>query len=96
MKRIISKPFGAMCLSVMILVIWAANGTAFNEVNKDTMGVAIKGYDTVAYWTQGRAVKGNQEFSHTWNDAEWLFASVENRDLFASDPDHYAPQYGGH
>jgi len=58
-------------------------------------GVAIGGWDTVAYFTESRAVPGKPEFSHEWEDATWLFASQENLDLFASDPAAYAPQFGG-
>ena len=66
------------------------------KINSDIFGVAIKGYDTVAYFTEGRAVKGKREFAFSWNDAEWYFASAENRDLFTADPEHYAPKYGGY
>ena len=55
-----------------------------------------KRYDTVAYHNENRAVKGNSKFSYKWNDAKWLFASAGNRDLFASNPERYAPQYGGY
>ena len=41
-------------------------------------------------------MKGKKEFSYEWNDATWRFASAENRDLFAADPERYAPQYGGY
>jgi hypothetical protein len=57
---------------------------------------AIRGYDPVAYFTQGRPVKGSKEFTHVWNGAEWRFASAENRDRFAAAPQKYAPQYGGY
>lgn len=57
--------------------------------------VAIKGYDTVAYFTDGKPVKGKSEFAYTWNDAEWHFANAVHRDLFAADPERYAPQFGG-
>jgi YHS domain-containing protein len=57
---------------------------------------AIRGYDPVAYFTQGRPVKGSKEFTHRWNGAEWRFASAENRDRFAAAPQQYAPQYGGY
>ena len=59
-------------------------------------GVAIQGYDTVAYFTDGRAMRGKPEYEHTWNGARWLFASAEHRDLFARDPDRYAPRFGGY
>lgn len=66
------------------------------KINSDIFGVAIKGYDTVAYFTEGRAVKGKSKFSYSWNDAEWYFDSAENRNLFEADPEHYAPKYGGY
>lgn len=80
---------------VALIVTWATQASAFEEVNKNFFGVAIKGYDPVAYFTEGEAVKGESKFSYVWNDAKWYFASQANRDLFASDPERYAPQYGG-
>lgn len=59
-------------------------------------GAAIRGYDPVAYFTDGAPVKGKGEFSHEWQGVTWKFASAENRDAFASDPEKYAPQYGGY
>jgi hypothetical protein len=59
-------------------------------------GVAIEGYDTVAYFADGRATKGSEQFAHDWLGATWLFANAEHRDLFAEQPMQYAPQYGGH
>ncbi len=64
-------------------------------VYSDSSG-AIRGYDPVAYFTQGRPVKGSKEFIHRWNGAEWRFASAENRARFAAAPEKYAPQYGGY
>ncbi|MDJ0958014.1 MAG: YHS domain-containing (seleno)protein [Arenicellales bacterium] len=58
-------------------------------------GVAIKGYDTVAYFTENQAIKGSPEFVHSWRDAKWHFVNAEHRDLFAADPERYAPQFGG-
>ncbi|MCV9385773.1 YHS domain-containing (seleno)protein [Reichenbachiella ulvae] len=57
---------------------------------------AINGYDPVAYFTVGKAVPGSDSFSVEWNEAKWLFSSDENRSLFESAPDQYAPQYGGY
>jgi len=64
--------------------------------NVDSDHVAIHGYDTVAYFTEGKAVKGRGEFAHVWEDASWHFASAANRDLFTANPDRYAPEYGGY
>jgi YHS domain-containing protein len=58
--------------------------------------VAIKGYDPVAYFTDGKPVKGSKDFTTEWQKATWRFASAKNRDLFAKDPERYAPQYGGY
>ncbi len=57
---------------------------------------AIRGYDPVAYFTEGKAVKGDRAFRYRWRDADWFFASAEHRDLFAAAPRQYAPQYGGY
>lgn len=59
-------------------------------------GSAINGYDPVAYFTEGRPVEGSDEFTLTWNDAIWRFSSAMNRDRFESDPEAYAPRYGGY
>jgi YHS domain-containing protein len=58
-------------------------------------GVAIRGTDPVAYFTEGRPVEGSSDFTADWNGAEWRFASAENRDKFVADPEAFAPQYGG-
>lgn len=64
---------------------------------KDTAtGIAINGYDTVAYFTDGKPVKGNEAFAYEWNGGKWLFASQAHLDLFKSNPTKYAPQYGGY
>ena len=59
-------------------------------------GIAIKGYDPVAYFTKGRAMKGSEKFAHTWMGAPWHFANARHRDLFAAEPIKYAPQFGGY
>ena len=62
----------------------------------DRSGLALDGYDAVAYFTESRAVKGRAEFELTWDGARWRFASAANRDRFVSDPSRYAPQFGGY
>lgn len=58
-------------------------------------GLAVKGYDPVAYFTLGKPTKGSADITYTWSDAEWRFATTEHRDLFIADPNRYAPQFGG-
>jgi YHS domain-containing protein len=57
---------------------------------------AIKGYDTVAYFSESKPVKGKSQVSTEYNQATWLFSSQKNLDLFKANPDEYAPQYGGY
>ena len=59
-------------------------------------GLAIRGYDPVAYYQQSAPVKGSSQFSFQWQGATWLFASADNRDRFQAEPERYAPQYGGY
>ena len=67
------------------------------EVNTGYFGsVAIQGYDPVAYFTLGKATRGNEEHAYKWLGAEWHFATKENKQSFAASPIKYAPQYGGH
>jgi hypothetical protein len=61
--------------------VWVQTTTAVisTRVNTDSFGVAILGYDTVAYHTEGRPVKGKSEIFYSWNDATWRFATTENQ-----------------
>ncbi|MCV2403145.1 YHS domain-containing protein [Marinomonas sp. C2222] len=65
------------------------------DINANSKNVAIKGYDTVAYFTMEKPVKGSKEFTATYKGATYYFASAENRDLFNADKTKYLPQYGG-
>ena len=89
-----------LAVAVMVVAVAGFFGlSAKSEIaahNIDSYGVAIHGYDTVAYFTDGKATKGKSEFEHVWEDARWHFASATNRDLFATNPDRYAPKFGGY
>lgn len=86
--------YGASALVLVLLVTNAAAATE-PEVNTTAGDVAINGYDTVAYFTDGKATKGSQEHEAVWQNAHWRFASPEHRRLFEADPSRYAPQFGG-
>ncbi len=58
-------------------------------------GVALKGYDAVAYFNSDQPTQGSGEYSHDWEGVTWRFSSSENRDLFVGNPEAYAPQFGG-
>ena len=59
-------------------------------------GIAIRGYDTVAYFTKSMPVEGRDSFTAQWSGATWKFSSQEHLDLFVAEPEKYAPQYGGY
>lgn len=58
--------------------------------------IAVQGHDPVAYFTDGKPVKGSKDFVAEYQGAEFRFASAANRDAFRADPAKYAPQYGGY
>jgi YHS domain-containing protein len=55
--------------------------------------LALKGYDTVAYFTEKRAMHGNPQYQHEWDGATYQFASAKHLEMFKADPDRYLPQY---
>jgi hypothetical protein len=84
-----------MLLRMVLLPIAAvlAAGSAAHAQDKRVM---LKGHDPVAYFTEGRPVKGLPQFTHDWDGDRYQFASAANRDKFIADPDRYAPQFGGY
>ncbi len=92
-------------LFTLIAVIFSLSlaASADGEINLKKPGLfggswshALNGYDTVSYFTDGKATKGKKDFSAEYKGAKWLFSSAENRDLFNASPEKYAPQYGGY
>lgn len=82
---------------VIATVMFSATALAVDPVYTGIFSnQAIKGYDTVAYFTEGQAVKGVKEFRTEYKEATWLFSSQANLDLFLASPEKYAPQYGGY
>jgi len=57
--------------------------------------VALKGYDPVAYFTEGKPVKGTPRLSYDWDEGRYHFSSPKHRDMFAANPERYAPQFAG-
>jgi YHS domain-containing protein len=86
-----------LSLTLVLLLAAASPAAAISPVNKTIFGgVAIDGYDPVAYFLDGKPVEGSKRWSEEWNGATWRFASAAHRDLFAAAPEKYAPQYGGY
>ena len=65
------------------------------EVNSKS-GLAISGFDPVAYFTDGKPEKGSKDFTFAFDDTTYWFKSAAHRDKFAADPEHYAPQFDGY
>ena len=81
----------------LFLAVAGQPASAEGVVNASSWtGSAIEGYDPVAYFKEGQPVEGDSAFQHEWMGATWYFANAENRDLFAAEPEKYAPQYGGY
>ena len=59
-------------------------------------GLAIEGFDPVAYFTDEKAIKGLPEFEAAEGGAVWRFQNAGNRDAFAANPEIYGPQFGGY
>lgn len=94
--------FAARLLGLLALFV-ATSGMAAPAINTLESGLfggaggpAILGYDPVAYFTEGKPVKGRTDLAAEWMGAVWRFSSAANRDLFKADPSKYAPQYGGY
>lgn len=81
---------------VFVLGNFMSPAFAVEPVYSDSSDKAIKGYDTVAYFTDAKPVKGSSDFTYEYNGANWYFSSAENRDAFINNPEQYAPQFGGY
>jgi hypothetical protein len=92
------KIFNLLLVSLFTISIAAAQTPAEQHkkhYNLDKSGLAIEGYDPVAYFTANKAQEGNKEIALTTEGVTYRFTSAQNRDLFKSDPAKYQPQYGG-
>ena len=82
--------------SLALVVLAAAGpGLADGPVSMTDDGLAIGGYDPVAYHRLGEALPGDTDLSYPWRGAEWRFVSEAHRALFAADPGAYEPAFGG-
>ena len=90
--------------ALLILLVFGISGTALAQstaagrqkhFNIYKNHLAIQGYDPVAYFTDGKAVKGSGTYKHTENGVIYYFSPEEHREKFKKDPAKYEPQYGG-
>ena len=66
------------------------------EINASSTGLALHGYDPVAYFTEGEATKGSYKITASYDDATYWFSSEEHKAAFEANPDAYVPEYGGY
>lgn len=81
--------------ALVLLAAFALFASTARSVAAETP-LAIKGYDPVAYFTDGKPTPGQPEFQYQWDEHVWRFATAEHRDLFKADPVRYAPQFGNY
>ena len=79
--------------AVALLVAVVATPVFGQDYSKSTPG--ISGYDPVAYFTQGKPVKGNGYNVADYQGVTYAFANEENKELFEANPEKYVPAYGG-
>ena len=90
-RTVLSSALALSAATVLSRPAFAAKAPVFA-----TDGVAINGFDPVAYFTEGRPVAGDPGIWSDWDGARMLFATVENKAMFDADPETYAPKYGGY
>lgn len=80
----------------IVLFVWVSSASAGEAIYTSFFSNnAVGGYDTVAYFTVGKPVKGLKKFKTEYKKTTWLFSSAENLAAFKQNPEKYAPQYGG-
>jgi len=84
-------------LSSLLLAILLANGLqAQTATYYNDKGIAVKGYDVVAYFNDHMPVEGSSKYSYQWQNVVWQFKNQSNLDAFKNNPEKYAPQFGGY
>jgi YHS domain-containing protein len=81
--------------SISSVPAFAVVPNSTSAINTDEQGIALHGYDPVAYFTVGAPTKGNASFTAKYEGASYFFASAENLKKFKANPAAFAPQFGG-
>ena len=89
-----TKRIGQWFLTLLLAVVFAAPVLGGEYFERD--GMAIHGYDPIAYFAEMKPVKGLPEFQTEYQGSTFYFSTVANRDTFAGNPVKFAPQYGGY
>jgi len=81
---------------LLLLLVACSAPSPIKPVNATADGIAIKGYDPVAYFLEHRPMVGSRDVEYAWQGVTWRFVSAEHRRLFQEAPGRYAPQFGGY
>ena len=92
----LTKSYAIFCVLALALLAAPALAREKAIVTNVLTGVAISGYDPVAYFTEDAAIEGSPRHELQWGGVTWYFSSAANRDVFARAPEIYAPLFGGH
>ncbi len=84
-----------LILATIVLSAVAHFAAAGEALNVDQQGLALQGYDPVGYFTDNKPVKGDPNYTATYNGGTYRFASAEHKKSFEGNPAKYAPQFGG-
>lgn len=85
-----------IALASVTPVLAASRADAGQPQVFNTDGIAINGYDPVAYFTESKPVYGDDAHTSDYMGATFRFVSANNKAAFEADPAAYAPQYGGY
>ena len=89
------KVFLSFLAFILLAPVFAQDALRKKEYNLGKNGLAIEGYDPVAYFKQNKAVKGSSSNSVVHQGVTYYFSSAENKEEFKKNPAKYEPQYGG-
>jgi YHS domain-containing protein len=82
-------------VTLLMLATFPVGAFAKELNNLDGSGIALQGYDPVAFFTDNRPVRGHQQFQTKYHGATYYFASAEHKTTFEKEPAKYEPQFGG-
>ena len=93
MKKLFSMLLVLLALTLNVTAQQAPVRKA--QFNLEKSGIAIQGYDPVAYFMSNKAVEGKEDITTLYNGVTYRFATAQNKESFKADPAKYEPQYGG-
>lgn len=91
----VSLTAAVLATDALVAPALAFDETSTAAVNVDEHGLGLRGFDPVAYFTDGAPVAGNARLTADYAEVTYYFTSEENREMFLENPSQFAPQYGG-